>query len=74
MDNTQQTIENIDQLSYEEARDALAGIVTSLEQGSLPLKESLEQWEKGEALAHHCQKLLDGARERLEKAQAQEEK
>ncbi len=59
----------IGEFSYEEARSALVEIVTRLEQGSIPLEESLVLWERGEALARHCQSWLDGARERLDKAQ-----
>jgi len=53
-------------LSYEEARDALVEIVATLEAGSATLEESLELWERGEALAARCQDLLHGARERIE--------
>lgn len=54
--------------SYEEARDALAGIVGALEAGGLPLEESLALWERGEQLAAECERWLAGARERLERA------
>lgn len=53
--------------SYEEARDALAGIVGALEAGGLPLEESLALWERGEQLAAECERWLAGARERLER-------
>lgn len=56
-------------LSYEEARAQLIEIVTQLEQGSLPLEESLSLWELGEALARRCQAWLDSAKDRLETAQ-----
>lgn len=65
--------EDISELSYEEARSQLVEIVTQLEQGSLPLEDSLKLWERGEALAARCQNWLDGARERLEAAQAEAE-
>ena len=48
--------------SYEEARDELAEIVESLEDGSATLEESLTLWERGEVLAKICQELLDGAK------------
>ncbi|NLF05972.1 MAG: exodeoxyribonuclease VII small subunit [Actinomycetales bacterium] len=57
-------------LSYEQARDELVQVVTALEQGSATLEESLALWERGERLAARCQEWLDGARERLTKAQA----
>ena len=58
----------IETLSFEEARDELAEVVQSLEQGSLTLEESLRLWERGEALAERCEQWLRGARERLERA------
>ncbi len=52
-------------LSYEAARDELAEIVESLEDGSSTLEESLKLWERGEELAKICQEWLDGARAKL---------
>ncbi|MDO5495816.1 MAG: exodeoxyribonuclease VII small subunit [bacterium] len=57
-----------EELSYEQARDELVGVVRSLETGSASLEDSLTLWERGEALASRCQQILDGARERLENA------
>jgi exodeoxyribonuclease VII small subunit len=54
--------------SYEAAREELADIVRRLEAGSQSLEESLRLWERGEALAALCQRWLDGARERLQRA------
>jgi exodeoxyribonuclease VII small subunit len=58
------------QVSYEEARAELASVVERLEAGGATLEESLALWERGEHLAQVCQRWLDGARERLDKAQA----
>lgn len=58
----------VEQLSYEQARDELVEVVRSLETGSAALEDSLKLWERGEALAAHCQAFLDGARERLNAA------
>lgn len=60
-------------LPYEQAREELVSTVRSLEAGNLPLEESLRLWERGEALADHCQAWLDGARKKLEQAQAARE-
>jgi exodeoxyribonuclease VII small subunit len=57
-------------LSYEQARTELAGVVERLETGGSSLEESLALWERGEQLADICQRWLDGARERIEKARA----
>lgn len=56
---------DVSSLSYEEARDELVAIVAKLEAGAASLDESLELWERGEALAARCQSLLDGASERI---------
>ena len=55
-------------LTYEQARDALAEVVSQLEAGGSTLEESLRLWERGEELAAICQRLLDGARARLDAA------
>ncbi|MEJ6489069.1 exodeoxyribonuclease VII small subunit [Leucobacter sp. USCH14] len=55
-------------LSYEEARDELIQVVGRLEQGGATLEESLQLWERGEALASRCEEWLLGARQRLEAA------
>lgn len=52
-------------LSYEQAREELVQIVTTLEAGTATLEESLKLWERGEELARICQEWLDGARARL---------
>ncbi|CAM3803494.1 MULTISPECIES: exodeoxyribonuclease VII small subunit [Tsukamurella] len=56
------------ELGYEQARDELSEVVRMLEQGGLDLDESLNLWERGEALAKRCEEHLAGARERIEKA------
>lgn len=55
-------------MSYEQARDELITVVARLEAGDQTLEESLQLWERGEALAARCQEWLNGARERLEAA------
>jgi exodeoxyribonuclease VII small subunit len=60
-------------LSYEQARDELAGVVKRLEAGGLSLEQSLELWERGEKLAAICGEWLDGARARLTAAMAARE-
>ncbi len=58
-----------DDLTYEQAREELAGVVRALEAGGLTLEQSLSLWERGEGLADRCRALLDAAQERLEAAQ-----
>ncbi len=55
-------------ISYEAARDELAEVVESLEDGSATLEESLKLWERGEELAKVCQEWLDGAKKKLDSA------
>jgi exodeoxyribonuclease VII small subunit len=61
---------DVSTLSYEQARDDLVAVVARLEAGGATLEESLALWERGEALAARCQQWLDGARDRLDAAQA----
>ena len=61
---------DVNELSYEEARDELVKVVAELEQGSSSLEESLALWERGELLATRCEEWLKGARERLDAARA----
>ncbi|HEU5427828.1 MAG TPA: exodeoxyribonuclease VII small subunit [Actinocrinis sp.] len=60
-------------LGYEQAREELVATVQRLEAGGLSLEDSLALWERGEALAAHCQAKLDGARARLDAAVAARE-
>ena len=53
-------------LSYEDARDQVAEIVSKLEGGQATLEDSLALWDKGEALAKVCQDWLDGAKAKLD--------
>ena len=55
-------------ISYEAARDELAEVVESLEDGSATHEESLKLWERGEELAKICQEWLDGAKKKLDSA------
>lgn len=60
----------VEELSYEQARDELVAIVARLEAGQMPLEQSLQVWERGEALAQHCQRWLDDAEARLDASAA----
>jgi len=54
-----------DQLSFEQAFEELQALVRQLEEGELPLDESLRLFERGQALAARCGQLLDQAELRL---------
>lgn len=61
------TLTPVAELTYEQARDELIAIVSSLESGTDSIEESIELWERGEALAEHCEAFLSAAREKLQK-------
>ncbi|WP_181699151.1 exodeoxyribonuclease VII small subunit [Chthonobacter albigriseus] len=54
-------------LTFEQAMKELEGIVTRLEQGSVPLEESITIYERGDALRTHCDTLLKAAEAKVEK-------
>ncbi|WP_299166144.1 exodeoxyribonuclease VII small subunit [uncultured Arthrobacter sp.] len=56
---------DVSALSYEDAREQLVKVVSQLEAGGVSLEQSLALWERGEALADHCEQWLEGARKRL---------
>lgn len=59
--------ENITELNFEDALKALEEVVRKLEGGEVPLDESIDLYERGEALRKHCQARLDAAQARIEK-------
>lgn len=61
-------MKDIKDLSYEQARDELQKVVAELEQQNVSLEASLALWERGEALAKHCEQFLTGARKKLDDA------
>lgn len=52
-------------LSFEQNLQSLELIVSQLEKGDLALEESLKQFEKGIALAHKCQEMLQQAEQKI---------
>ena len=54
------------ELTYEQARDELAGIVDRLEAGGVTLEESLALWQRGEELYRFCRDKLDAAEGEIE--------
>jgi exodeoxyribonuclease VII small subunit len=58
---------NIGKLSFEQAIKELTSIVEKIEQGEIPLQDSLAQYEKGMALIKHCRDILKKAEQRIEK-------
>lgn len=58
-------------MSYEEARAELIETVQGLENPEAPLEDTMKLWDRGEALAGHCQKILDAAQAKLAQRQAE---
>ena len=58
--------DSIDQLSFETALAELEQIVRTLEQGSEPLDNSIELYQRGDRLKRHCEARLKAAQERIE--------
>jgi exodeoxyribonuclease VII small subunit len=62
-----QTMSEVGQLSFERAIEELETIVKRLEEGKVPLEESVAIYERGEALKRRCEDLLRQADARVEK-------
>lgn len=58
---------DVETLSFEQALDELETIVKRLEEGRVPLAESVAIYERGEALKQRCEDLLRQAEARVEK-------
>ena len=56
---------NFENMKFEEALAALEKIVSSLENQTAPLDESIELYEKGISLVRRCTKLLDDAEQKV---------
>ena len=62
----------IAEMSFEEALAALEGVVKNLEGGQVPLEQSIDLYERGEALRKHCEDRLKAAELRVEKIVGQD--
>ena len=58
---------DVKKLSFERAIEELETIVNRLEDGKVPLEESVAIYERGEALKRRCEELLRQAEARVEK-------
>lgn len=57
----------IEGLSFEDALEELERIVRQLEQGEVPLEQSIALYERGDALRRHCETKLREAELKVEK-------
>ena len=58
---------DVKKLTFERAIEELETIVKRLEDGKVPLEESVAIYERGEALKRRCEELLRQAEARVEK-------
>jgi exodeoxyribonuclease VII small subunit len=58
---------DVKRLSFERAIEELETIVRRLEEGKVPLEESVTIYERGEALKRRCEELLRQAEARVDK-------
>ena len=67
-ENTQENARaDVKKLSFERAIEELESIVKRLEDGKVPLEESVAIYERGEALKRRCEELLRQAEARVDK-------
>jgi exodeoxyribonuclease VII small subunit len=60
------TKKKIENLSFEESLSELETIVANLEQGDLPLEESMKLFERGLKLSHASQNKLNDAEQKIQ--------
>ena len=66
--------DSIEKLNFEQAIKELTSIVGKIEQGQIPLQDSLDQYEKGMTLIKHCREILQKAEKRIEKISEADDK
>jgi exodeoxyribonuclease VII small subunit len=62
-----ETNADVKKMPFERAIEELESIVKRLEEGKVPLEESVTIYERGEALKKRCEELLRQAEARVEK-------
>jgi len=58
---------DIGKMSFEDAIKELTAIAAKIEQGQIPLQDSIWQYERGMALIKRCKEILEKAENRIEK-------
>lgn len=64
--------EDLAGLSFEQAIDDLNRVVAQIEDGRIPLQDSIDQYERGMALIRHCRTILQAAEKRIEQIAAEQ--
>lgn len=65
-DNTENTGNNTDAMSFESAMAELGRIVAQLEEGELPLEASITAYQRGVELVRHCTAQLEKVDRKIE--------
>ena len=66
--------DDLGELSFQESIKELTNIVGKIEQGQIPLQDSLQQYERGMVLIKHCRTILNKAEKRIEKISEPEDR
>jgi exodeoxyribonuclease VII small subunit len=66
-DKTTRNDADVAELPFERAIEELESIVKRLEEGKVPLEESVAIYERGETLKRRCEELLRAAEMRVQK-------
>ncbi|MAS99916.1 MAG: exodeoxyribonuclease VII small subunit [Paracoccaceae bacterium] len=59
------TTKDISNFSFEQAMSELEDVVSKLENGQVPLEDSIKLYELGNALKKHCEQKLKDAEEKV---------
>jgi exodeoxyribonuclease VII small subunit len=62
-----ESADEIASMTFDRALEELRSVVGKLEEGGLPLEESIALYERGAALHEHCGTLLDAAELRVQR-------
>ena len=68
MAKNQQKTEESKALNFEQTITKLNDIVDAMEQGQIPLQDSLKQYEKGMSLIKLCREILQKAEKKIEES------
>ena len=55
-----------EKLTFEEALEKLEAIVTAIEEGEVPLEESIDKYAEGIKLVRQCRAILDKAEKKIQ--------
>ena len=65
--HTQEIMQKIEQMTFEQALNELDAVVKKLESGKETLEHAISYYETGNALRQHCQNKLNEAKLRVDK-------